>query len=52
MKTLFFLFTIVASLSLNAQITKNNWLVGGELNFIQTLNPQDVMVFSRRKHCA
>ena len=36
MKTLFFLFTIVASLSLNAQITKNNWLVGGELNFIQS----------------
>ncbi|MBZ9651546.1 hypothetical protein [Psychroflexus montanilacus] len=33
MKHLFFLIALVASLSLNAQITKNNWLVGGSAAF-------------------
>jgi hypothetical protein len=35
MKQFFFLTALIASLSLNAQITKNNWLVGGDLNFTQ-----------------
>ena len=33
MKTLFFLIVLVISLSLNAQITKGNWLVGGDASF-------------------
>ncbi|MCL8006597.1 hypothetical protein [Gelidibacter japonicus] len=33
MKTLFFFFVMTLTLSLNAQITKGNWLVGGDIAF-------------------
>ncbi|MBJ7883037.1 outer membrane beta-barrel protein [Gelidibacter salicanalis] len=33
MKTLFFFLVLATSLSLNAQITKGNWLVGGNFRF-------------------
>lgn len=36
MKKLFLLFALLASFSLSAQITKNNWLVGGDLYFRST----------------
>ena len=41
MKTLFFFIALVASFHLNAQITKNNWLVGGSAAFSYTrTNPE------------
>ncbi|MBZ9651544.1 hypothetical protein [Psychroflexus montanilacus] len=42
MKHLFFLILLVASLSLNAQITKNNWLVGGSAAFSYTENDNEI----------
>jgi len=33
MKTLFFFLALTTSLALNAQITKGNWLVGGDATF-------------------
>jgi hypothetical protein len=33
MKTLFFFFLLTLSITLNAQITKGNWLVGGDIAF-------------------
>ncbi|MBU2927630.1 outer membrane beta-barrel protein [Winogradskyella psychrotolerans] len=36
MKTLFFFLVLTISLSLNAQITKGNWLVGGSGSFTST----------------
>lgn len=33
MKALFFFLVLTCSLSLNAQITKGNWLVGGDISF-------------------
>ena len=33
MKTLFFFIVFSLSLTLNAQITKGNWLVGGDIGF-------------------
>tara|TARA_R110000796_G_scaffold92271_2_gene196486 strand:- start:55 stop:618 length:564 start_codon:yes stop_codon:yes gene_type:complete len=36
MRTLFFFLVLVTSLTLNAQITKGNWLVGGNGSFYST----------------
>ncbi|TXD80647.1 outer membrane beta-barrel protein [Subsaximicrobium wynnwilliamsii] len=42
MKTLFFFLVLATSLSLNAQITKGNWLVGGDASFnSSTVNDSD-----------
>jgi hypothetical protein len=41
MKHFLFLIALVASLSLNAQITKNNWLVGGSAAFSYTENDNE-----------
>ena len=36
MRTLFFFLVLATSLTLNAQITKGNWLVGGDASFNST----------------
>lgn len=41
MKALFFSISFIITLSLNAQITKNNWLVGGDVAFSYSKSKSD-----------
>lgn len=42
MKTLFLSILFITSLTLNAQITKNNWMMGGDISFSYTESKSDI----------
>lgn len=44
MKTLFFFLVLALSLSLNAQITKGNWMVGGDVAFSYSKSKSESVV--------
>ncbi|WP_157206469.1 outer membrane beta-barrel protein [Mariniflexile maritimum] len=47
MKTLFFFFVFTLTLSINAQITKGNWLVGGDIAFSYSKSKPESTVDSK-----
>jgi hypothetical protein len=42
MKTLFFFIVLTHSLTLNAQITKGHWLVGGDASFLSSKTESEI----------
>lgn len=50
MKKIFSILLLLISLSLNAQITKNNWLVGGGISFSYSKSKPEAAVDSKAFH--